>query len=411
MMKKLVVIAAILFQLSSPASAESARPGTSSDNFAMTELTAAAKNNILSGLKNSVPAYADFRADNIPLDIRASMFVIEGLSTIAMIVYKNLLDVMIWLLVVFFAFWFGLEAWSVMETKTPIGDAAKKIVKKAAIISVAIFVLNTNPAEWFMMFLGAAAHVGNYAADLFLGAATGMGVAQTCGDTLAYVALHGGSFGFLGPENVANVICMTGRITEFFWTGLSESLALIKSGIGSNVAFSVMGVAGAALFLWCVVRFAILTLGVVVDMTLMLMFLPFAAFKESFKDGWPKDAGAAGAMIEKIANAFGGDDISGQIRKFVQVIIYVIAISIVASICYLLMKGVAQQNGNNFIYLALGGAVCAYMISQTEKIAEMMGGVVDREWAGEIRKNLESLATAAQKYGKNALSIAKKIIK
>ncbi|MDR0319556.1 MAG: hypothetical protein LBH81_02340 [Rickettsiales bacterium] len=408
MKKLLLIIALLLFVIPRQGEAATGEPRPTSDNFEMTELTDRARHNILLGLRNSVPNAASLETKGVPLDIRAGLLVVEGLSTVAMLIYKNLIDVIIWLLFIFFAFWWGLEAWSVVYAKSKISDTVKKAVKKGIIITVAVFVLKSNPAEWFMILMSAVARVGNYAADLFLTEATGMGISQSCAAVHAMVVAGGNSFGFLGPENVASVLCMTGRITEFFWTALSQSFALIGTGIGTNVALAVLGVAGVALFLWCAVKFTIMTLGVVVDMTLMLMFLPFVAFKESFKDGWSKDAPFASAIFERIANSFGGGDISGQIKKLVQVLIYIIAVALISSICYLLMKGILAENGNSMVYTLLGGALCAYLISQTDKIATQMGGAVDKEWTGKIQENVNSLAAAAKKYGGNIWTMIRK---
>lgn len=344
---------------------------------------------------------------DLPLDIRAALTITEGLGTTSEIIYGNLLGVIISLLWIFFAFWFGLQAWGIMRGDLQIRDASEKIVKKMLLVIVAVFILESNPAEWFMLIFGGIASIGQYAGDLFLSSATGTGMATSCGEIYNMIADADINFGFLGAENTASVICMTGRITEFFYAAIMTSFDLATANAGVDLLGLLLGVVGVVLFGYCIFKFAFITLGIIVDIMLMLMFLPFVAFTECFKSGW-NDKELAGRIMSKIANAFGDEDLSKQIQTFIQAIIYIVAVSLVASLCFLMISGIVANGDPNMIVMLTGGTLCAYMIYKTEKIAEDLGGKINDEWPKELRKNFDA---AAKAMGKNIGNLTKMIRK
>ncbi|MDR2685444.1 MAG: hypothetical protein LBB23_01570 [Rickettsiales bacterium] len=329
------------------------------------------------------PTSADFRANNAPLDVHASLIIVGGLSQVASIIYDNLLDLIIFMIWIFFAFWLGIKAWDLMRTKIQLMPFLESAAKKLIFVVIGTALLASNPAELFMMFMGGVSALGNAASNLFL-SDTGVGrVSETCADVAAWVKASGGDIKFLTSQSVGDIICLTGRTTSFFYNGIGTFLGMMTKG----VLEAVIGAAGAVVFLWCIFKFAFITLGVVVDVVLMLMFLPFTIFSEIFKgDDWGDTMILSDAM-KSFAGIFGGDGISALIQKMIQVVIYIVSISLVAAISFLFMRAVPKD----FLNLLIGGALTAYMIYKADVLAKKMGGAVDDKFAKLLEQNTTAI--------------------
>ncbi|MCL2629882.1 MAG: hypothetical protein FWD33_04350 [Alphaproteobacteria bacterium] len=408
MIKRLLLVLLLIVPLSSFAND---RTAPSAADFNLTEFSEESRIKMIENLRNSIPDGETLKPGGITLDIRAAVIIVQGLSTVAQLVYGVLLDVIIWLIWIFFAFWMTLLAWSVINTKTTAREAAEKIAIKALLILAVVFFLSNNPAEWFMLFMGAISRVGNYAADLFLLSATKAGIGQSCYDVQLFVINNLQHYGFLGVESISNIICLTGRINSFFPNAILESLSMVKSNIGLSPALAVVGVIGAITFIYCTVKFTLMTLGIVMDTVLMLMFLPFVAFKECFKDGFDTDT-PVGKILDQIANGFGGEDLNTQIQKMIQIVLRIIALALVAAICYLIMQGIYQGLGDTgFMSKLLAGGICVYIISQTESITDMLTGRVDDEWTKAITKTAKTLADGGKTLYGNSVKTIKSVFK
>jgi hypothetical protein len=449
-MKKLLTIFLMLFTIS--ASAETAFPDapnlpTSNDGsiaeistqtefpdapkstataasaaYEMKELDKKSQSDMLEQLRASIPDDSAFRDTNgATIDTKIGMVIIQGLSTVAQMIYQNLMDVIVWLLYIFLAFWIGIQAWNSIEGKDNITPKTRmeNIAKKCVAVVVVGMVLAMNPAEWLMYLMGGISAIGNYLSDLLLSTTTGVGIARTCLETQMMVVAEGGNFGFLSPTAVANILCTTGNIANFFYDGFFGFLTIIRNSIGSDAMGVFIGVVGAALFILCIFKFAIITLCVIVDIVMGLMFLPFAAFAYCFKsDDWGKIP-VVSEVFSGISGAFGGEKLTDTMTKFIHAVIYMVCVALVSSLCFLVLSGMIgteinlydgivnykEDNEATLILILLGSDICFYLITQMNKIAEMMGGKIDTEWTKKIGDTFTALPSRIGKYAGNISNI------
>jgi hypothetical protein len=335
----------------------------------------------------------------VPLEAKVGRIFISVLSDLSRAIYTKLMPFLNMFIVMMLTFWIFGETWKMMSFT---GDRdywklAIRITKKVLLIAAWLWVLNNDPAKLFMILINPLIVVGTAASDLILNGVLNMLDAEmpdTCGAIHAWVG--NGADGLISNDSVANLLCMPTRVTTFFYTNINAGFNLMGEGLKNLLPVTfLMGLVFVVLFVINTWRFIIATLGVIVDLFFVLMFLPFTAVKECFKAKDTKYDGIFAPIWTQLLGLVGGQTLSEQIRKFVGAVIYFIVLSIISAISLIMIAGF-KPTLDNAITLIIVGFLIFYMMSkeQVNKIAKMVSGEVDTGFG-------EQVDAASKKYAEN----------
>lgn len=187
------------------------------------------------------------------------------------------------------------------------------------------------------------------------------------------------------------------------------------AGIGHSAFTVLVGAIFVVLFLYNGFKFALMAFGVIVDLFLGVMMLPFTAIAETLKDK-TSYKGIAGDIFNGFLGLFSAESLSKQIERFVNAAIYFVSLSIVIAVCVALLSGtvsvdmaasVPTLDNTGFIPTVLTGALVTYLASRAGEIAKDLGGSVNDSFGTQTGKDISKLwKGTVDKYNK-----AKKFIK
>jgi hypothetical protein len=182
----------------------------------------------------------------------------------------------------------------------------------------------------------------------------------------------------------------------------------MTAGIGHSTFSFVVGAIFTAVFAWNAIKFMLMALGVVMDLFLGVLLLPFTALAETIPQTSYK--GLAGNIFNGFTKLFntGPVKLDEQIKRFVNAAIYFVALSIVIAICAALLYGVIDSDlssqvpaleNTGFIPALLTGLLVGYLADQADKIAKDIGGgaSVDTGFEKQFTSDIKTYAQAAYK--------------
>ncbi|NMA32727.1 MAG: hypothetical protein GX944_02245, partial [Alphaproteobacteria bacterium] len=296
-------------------------------------------------------------------------------------------------LLVLFAFWLMFEAYNLIKSNGDVKKTAMEIVKKTILVLIWIWVLNNDPGKIFMTIFGPIISAGSYASDLILNSiagAAGTSLPDTCDAIRNFVS---------GDRYTADLICMPTRLSGFFYTCISAGFKWMAAGIGRSALTFIAGAVFVVIFVINIWKFALLALGVIVDLFLAIILLPFTAIKECFGQGTSLQ-GVAGSIFTAFTGLFKSVSLNDQIQRFIRAIIYFIVLSIMAAIGAALLGGVVSADlsaatpsvqSDSFMSVLIVGCLVAYLVSKSAKIAEDLGGKIDDSFDKKVQNDIKNL--------------------
>ena len=398
-MKKAILLLSILF--AAPAVAENNFPLADLHYGAMTESLRADIDGFAPLLKN-----ADIK-NFVPVEAKVGAFFIKALSKVAEGVYRVLIPLLNALIIALFAFWLMMESWQMMSGKdNDYWDfLTRRVVKKTITVAICMWILNHNPEQLFMMLAAPVITLGSAMSDLILN-----GTAEVAGTNLpdSCAAIHefvGDGAGFaISGQHAADLLCMPTRVAGFFYTFVHAGFGWMKEGLANSGTTFFLGLIFVMLFVYNIWRFALAALGVIVDLSFVLLFLPFTAVKECFGD--EKDTkynGLFKPLFTGLVNFVQGAAAKDQFQKFINAVIYFVVLSIVSAISTALLAKSEPLSADNFMGVLIMGCLTAYLISKADKLAEDLGGKIDDSFG----QNVEKVALGV---GKNIIDKGKKVV-
>jgi hypothetical protein len=358
----------------------------------------------------------------VPIEARIGRAFIGGMSMIGEVLKRTLFDFVRIMLIVLLIFWIMMEAWHATKNAKDMKELGLEIVKKLVIVSAWMIVLSINPTKLFMYIMSPMLTFGTYLSDLIIGTVTtslGTELPDTCKNIRDYMInnpiiidpVTGQETGIMASDKVADLMCMPTRLSGFFYKSISIGLTWMSKGWGNSALVFFAGVIFVVVFTYNLWKFAITALGVIADLFLIIMLLPFTALAESFEktnyDGPP------GKIFEAFASMFQAEKLQKVFDKFLKATVYFVVLAIVAAVGLALFYGslsngeMPQPEADGFMKIAIVGALIWYIVSQADKWAEDIGGSVDRD----ISKQLQDSAGNAGKWLKGRYDGIKKMIK
>ena len=195
---------------------------------------------------------------------------------------------------------------------------------------------------------------------------------------------------------------------------------MMGAGLGTSTFTFLMGLVFVVLFIYTAFKFAFVAFGVIADLFLVVILLPFTAIAETVQKTEYK--GIAGDIYNGFLGIFKTSNLSSQVRKFIDAAIYFVALAIVVSIGGALLGGAVQLNSEthtisildgNVMTLLLTGALVAYIATHADDIAKSIGGkamsnAVDASVGTNLQKDLKTLYNDTKKKAEEFIKALKK---
>lgn len=339
--------------------------------------------------------------DYVPIEAMAGLAFMNALSLVGDVLDNSLVRFVVIFLIVAYAFWIMLEAYNMMTTGKSARDLVENIIKKGAILAIWIIILEQGPAQVFMWVMGPIITVGTYLSDLILNAvanASGTQIPDTCAAIREYAASHTSARMLIDANAAADMLCVPTRLSGFFYTAVAAGFKWMLAGIGTSAFTFLIGVVFVVLFIYNAFKFAFMALGVIADLFLAVLMLPFTAIAETI--GKTSYKGIAGDIFNGFLGLFKVESLSAQIQRFINAAIYFVSLSIVVALCGALLSGVVDSNlasqvpsldNANFIMTLLTGVLVAYLANRGDEIAKSLGDNINSGLGNQIKSDVQKL--------------------
>lgn len=354
----------------------------------------------------------------VPAEAKVGLALMNGMSAIANILDSSLVRFAIIFMIIAYVFWVMFEAYNMMVKGTSAMDLGVNLVKKGAVIAIWSFILMFGPAQLFMWIMGPIVSVASYLSDLILNAVTmtvGLEIPDTCGAIHAYTAANLTDGALLNVNAAADLMCLPTRLSGFFWTTISAGWQWVGAGIGHSAFTTFVGAVFIVMFVYAGFKFALMGLGVIVDLFLSVIMLPFTAIAETLNNTSYK--GIVGDIFNGFLGLFQAESLSKQITRFINAAIYFVTLSVVIAVCAALLSGVVTTDlaakvptleNAGFIPTLLTGALVLYLATHAGKIAEDFGGKIDNSFGKQVSADISKLWKITSSKGKEMIKKIRK---
>ena len=337
----------------------------------------------------------------------------NALSRISDILDSSLVRFSIIFMIIAYAFWILFEAYNMMSKGTSAMDFGVDAVKKGAVIAIWSIVLAFGPAQIFMWVMGPIIGVAAYLSDLILNAVSnvaGFEIPDTCAAIHAYTAANISENMIMDAKTAGDLLCVPTRLSGFFATAISAGWQWLVAGIGRSAFTMLVGAIFIGVFLYNGFKFMMMGLGVVVDLFLGVMMLPFTAIAETLKK--TSYSGIAGSIFNGFLGLFNTQSLADQIKRFVNAAIYFVSLSMVIAVCAALLSGavtvdlasdVPTLDNAGFAITLLTGVLVAHLAKRADEIAKKLGGSIDASFGTKLGSDITKLWNGTISKGKQLI--------
>lgn len=374
--------------------------------------------------ENAIDFQKDFQtslssSDFVPIEAKLGFSFMKALSSIDYVLQISLVRFTIIFLFLMYAFWIMLEAYKMSTEASDYKAVLYKVFEKGIFIVIWVVILNYGPAKIFTTIMDPIMQLGTFLSDFILDSvaqAYNVTMPDTCGAIHKYVNANtpvasDGTVGLLvSPDSAANIMCLPARISVYFYhaTGTAWHWMIDGFKIGHSATEIVVGAVCIVIFIKCVFKYAFMTLGVVADLFMTLLMLPFTAVAEAMPSTTEKNY--AGQIFSGILKIFSAKKLSDVIGTFVNVTIYFVSLAIVIAICAALLTNVIPLSNSNIyttgsaMVTILCGGLILYLAGQADKLAKKIGGEIDNSFGQKLINETKILWTDTK-------NVAEKIFK
>lgn len=358
-------------------------------------------------------------SDYVPFEAKIGLAMMNGFSIVADVLDSSLVRFAIIFMIIAYIFWSIFEAYNMMKNGSSAMDFGVNLVKKGGVILIWIIILNFGPAQVFMWIMGPIISVGTYMSNLILNAiagAIGTELPDTCAAIRDYAAANTSGNMLIDANAAADILCVPTRLSGFFTTAVVAGWKWMIAGIGTSAFTVLVGATFIVIFLYTGFKFLLMGLGVIMDLFLSVLMLPFTAIAETIKSTSYK--GIAGDIFNGFLGLFKPETLSRQIQRFIDAAIYFVSLSIVIAVCAALLSGTVDANlaseiptleNDGFIITLLTGCLVAYLANRADKIAtEDIGGKIDASFGKKFGDDVKRLGKNTYGFGKKVVDIIRK---
>ena len=211
------------------------------------------------------------------------------------------------------------------------------------------------------------------------------------------------------------MLCVPTRLSGFFATAVAAGWKWMIAGIGTSAFTTLVGAAFIVIFIYNGFKFALMGLGVIVDLFLGVFMLPFTAIAETINKTSYK--GIVGDIFNGFLGLFKPESLQRQIERFINAAIYFVSLSIVVALCAALLAGTVDANlatnipsleNSGFIITLMTGLLVAYLANRADEIAGNLGGAIDDSFGKKFGGDINKLWNNSVNWGKRVISIIRK---
>ena len=361
---------------------------------------------------------AQMVTEYVPIEAKIGMAMINALSYLADVLDSSLVRFAIIFMILAYILWTMFEAYNMMTKGSSALDLGVNLVKKGAVVAIWSIILVQGPAQVFMWVMGPIISVATYMSDLILNSVVGLVGAQlpdTCTAIREYAMANTSANAIIDANAVANMLCVPTRLSGFFTTAVAAGWKWMIAGIGVSAFTMLVGAVFVVLFLYNAFKFALMGLGVIMDLFLGVFMLPFTAIAETINKTSYK--GIVGDIFNGFLGLFKPESLSNQIQRFVNAAIYFVSLSILVALCMALMSWTVDANlatavptleSDNYITTLLMGLLVAYLANRTSEIAKNLGGSINDSFGKEFGGDVKKLWNKFSGYGKSVVGFFRK---
>lgn len=345
----------------------------------------------------------------VPVEVKIGLVFMKALSSIDYVLQISLVRFVIWFLFIMYAFWIGLNAYKMIRESSDYKTVLYDIFIKGITIVVWVMILEYGPAKIFSMIMTPIMSLGVFLSDFILDAVAqtyNVSIPDTCATIHQYVDANTSEKLLVNPDTAANIMCLPARLSVYFYHATASAFEWMINGFGNSATMVVVGAVCIVMFIGCIFKYAFMTLGVVANLFLTLLMLPFTAIAESMPT--IKEDNYAGQIFSGLLKVFKTKKISDVISTFIDAIIYFVSLAIIIAICAALLTNIVSINNNNEYHVGsamtmiLCGALVLYLAGQAEKLATDIGGKIDNSFGEKIKNDTKTLWGNIQKLGSMA---------
>lgn len=348
----------------------------------------------------------------VPLEVKIGLAFMKALSSIDYVLKISLVRFTIIFLFIMYAFWVGLEAYKMIRESTDYKTVIYDIFKRGAIIAAWVLVLDLGVAKTFSMIITPIISLGTYLSNFILSSVAEtykVDIPDTCSTIQKYVAANASDKLLIEPETAANIMCLPARLSVYFYNAISLSFRWIINGFGHSATAVVMGIVSLYIFAKCILKYAFMTLGIVADLFLTLLMLPFTALAESMPT--TKENNYAGQIFSGLLKVFNTKKLSEVISTFVNTAIYFVSLSIIVAVAAALLSYIVRT-GTNTTYVvgsAMTTILCGYLVlhilGEADKLTKEIGGNIDNSFGEKLKNDTKTVWNNTKKFAGKLIKV------
>lgn len=360
----------------------------------------------------------------VPIEIRLGLMFMKALDPISQAIRSNLVSFTTVFLFIMYAFWIGLNAYKTIRESTDYKQVFYEIFTKGFVIVIWVIILNYPTDELFAKIFGPILSIGTSISNFILDSVVGNiiqnqesnNLSNTCIAIHNYVNANMMPTGspdevkpILSPDMMANIMCLPGRLSTFFYHAMGEAFVWITNGlkIGTPITSTIVGIVALVIFIKCIFKYAFMTLGIIVDLFFTIMMLPFTALAESMPSINEKNY--AGQIFSGLLKVFNTKKLSDVLATFINTAIYFVSLSIVIAICAILLKLLTNFGGSDGFSLdsslavLVTGCLVLHIADKAEDLATQLGGKIDNAFGKQLESDTKNMWSGLKSFGSKTI--------
>lgn len=344
-------------------------------------------------------------SDFVPLEVKIGLSFMKALSSIDYVLQISLVRFTIIFLFIMYAFWVGLEAYKMIRESNDYKTVIYDIFKKGITIAIWVMVLNYGPAKIFTILISPILSLGTYISDFILSSIAetyNVTFPDTCATISQYVNSNATDKLLVDSQTAANIMCLPARLSVYFYHAIGLSLNWIVGGFGHSATAVAMGIVSLYIFIKCILKYAFMTLGIVADLFLTLLMLPFTALAESMPT--TKENNYAAQIFTGFLNVFNTKKLSEVISTFINTAIYFVSLAIVIGVAAVLLSYVVKTDSTSTYVVGsamvniLCGALVLHILGKADELAKSIGGSIDNSFGKKLENDTKTMWGNTKKF-------------
>lgn len=358
-------------------------------------------------------------SDYVPLEAKVGLAFMNAFSFVANVLDSSLVRFTIIFIIIAYAFWMLFESYTVIIGQNKVQDKVKDIGKTGIKVAVWTAILSIGPAETFMMIISPIMYLGTLFSDVILDATAsvaGVDLPDTCAAIHKYAQSHISSENIIDATSAANIMCVPTRLSGFCYSAIKMGWGWMNYGIGHSIFAFLCGVGFIAGFIYMAWKFAFMAFGVIAELFLGIIMLPFTALAETVSKTTYK--GIAGNIYNGFIKLFNAESLSAQISRFVNAALHFVVLSIVIAICAALLSSIVitdaesmvpKLNDQGFFVTAFVSALAWWLASNASRFANEVGGKITDDMGKKLKEDASTLWNKAKSNVKTVIGAIKTV--